>query len=381
MKIKLFVGILVLFCAVAISAVAAYFSVIGLAAMFAAAFLPVAIMGTVLESSKLVAAGWLHSNWHNPRVGRAHKAYLTGAILSLMVITSMGIYGYLARAHLEQSAPSAAVQIDIDQKQAQIDQLSAQRDQLLQQQKALNETVGSYLESGSANGASRFMRQQRNQQAELQEQIAAVNQQITAANVELVPLKKEVAGSEAKLGPLKYIAEHLGLKNPEAAVNIVILMLMFAFDPFAVVMMISGTITIGEWYRARREEEEKATAENHVSDEPNTPVEYDPEPEFVYPPSPAPMGTIDTPLWPLAPMIKEEPSQALDEPPEPLADPMDEEPLADESETPQLDARAQLVQLLNGRPELLGEIIQAVEEVRASHEDNEQKDIPWLDPK
>lgn len=252
MRMKLIVGCLVMACAVAISAVAAYFSVVGLAALFAAALIPVAIMGVVLEGSKLVAAGWLHANWKNPHVSRGHKAYLTAAVVSLMLITSMGIYGYLMKAHLEQTAPTSAIQVDIDHRQTQIDQLVIQRDQLIKQQTAINSTISGYLESGKASGASQFMRQQRGEQSRLESRITALNDQITEANVALAPFKKQIAGAEVELGQWKYLAKALNLKNPEAAIDLLIKLLMFAFDPLAVVMMISGTITLGEWAVARR---------------------------------------------------------------------------------------------------------------------------------
>lgn len=278
MRIKLIVGSLVLFCAIAISAVAAYFSVIGLAALFAAAFLPVAIMGVVLEGSKLVAAGWLHANWKNPHVSKPHKIYLTAAICSLMLITSMGIYGYLMKAHLEQAAPTSSIQVDVDQRQTQIDQLVIQRDQLIKQQAAINSTISGYLEGGKASGASQFMRQQRGEQARLENRITAVNEQITQANIALAPFKKQIAGSEVELGQWKYLAKALHLKNPESAIDVLIKLLMFAFDPLAVVLMISGTISIGEWARTRTEPKSMEDQITELAPEVNDETETEPEP-------------------------------------------------------------------------------------------------------
>lgn len=249
---KLYTGILVLVFAIAISAVAAYFSIVGLAALFSAAFLAVLIMGIVLEGSKLVTAGWLHANWSNPNVSRLHRLYLVIAVITLMAITSIGIFGFLSAAHLEQKAPAAGLQIEIDQYEDRVLQLTTQRDQLLQQQEQINKTVTSYLEGGQARGASQFMRQQRSERAALGAQIDAVNQEIMDLNSKLAPLKRDVAGVEAKLGPLKYIAETLGWDDPSSAVKIIILMLMLAFDPLAVILLISATITLGEWSRERR---------------------------------------------------------------------------------------------------------------------------------
>ena len=97
----MFIGILVLVTALAISAVAIYYSVVGLVAIFAAAAVPIMIMGGTLEIAKLVTAVWLHKYWHQAKWWL--KYYLVGAVVVLMFITSMGIFGFLSKAHIEQT--------------------------------------------------------------------------------------------------------------------------------------------------------------------------------------------------------------------------------------------------------------------------------------
>lgn len=253
MKSKLIVGIMLMIWAVLLSGLAGYVSIIGMVALFpAGGFTIVAIMA-LLESSKLLVAGWTHANWKNKLVPRWLKTYMVAAVITLMAITGIGVYGFMTKAHIEQNAPTATVQIDIDQKETALDQLEAQRGQLQTQQNQINETVSSYLEGGRAQGAGSFIRQQRAEQTRIQAEIRTLNDQITAANVELAPLRREIAGSEAKLGPLKATAELFGWKDPAGAVKFIILMLMFCFDPLAVGTMIAGTIMIGEYLRMRRE--------------------------------------------------------------------------------------------------------------------------------
>lgn len=98
----MFLGILTLLVALSISVIAAYYSIVGLTAIFAAAFLPIVLMGSVLEVGKLLATVWLHQNWK--RAPGAIKYYLTTAVVVLMFITSMGVFGFLSKSHIEQSA-------------------------------------------------------------------------------------------------------------------------------------------------------------------------------------------------------------------------------------------------------------------------------------
>lgn len=108
----MFFGILTLIAAIAISSVAIYYSVAGLAAIFAAAVIPIIIMGTTLEVSKLITVVWLHRYWHKATWWL--KTYLVTAVVVLMFITSLGIFGFLSKAHVEQTSQSVANQSRIE---------------------------------------------------------------------------------------------------------------------------------------------------------------------------------------------------------------------------------------------------------------------------
>ena len=114
----MFLIVITFICAIAISTVAIYYSVLGLAAIFAAAQLPIIVMGTVLEVSKLVTASWLYQNWRN--IPFLLKTYLTIAVVVLMLITSLGIFGFLSRAHIEQATPAADTVAKIERVNVQI---------------------------------------------------------------------------------------------------------------------------------------------------------------------------------------------------------------------------------------------------------------------
>jgi len=114
----MFLGLLTLLVAISISAIAAYYSILGLTAIFAAAFLPIILMGSVLEVGKILTTVWLHQNWK--RAPRVIKFYLTTAVVVLMFITSMGVFGFLSKAHIEQTALSVESNSQIERIESEI---------------------------------------------------------------------------------------------------------------------------------------------------------------------------------------------------------------------------------------------------------------------
>ena len=132
----MFIAILTLISALSISAVAIYYSVAGLAAIFAAAVVPIIIMGVVLEVGKLVTAVWLHRNWNNAVWWL--KSYLIVALIVLMFITSMGIFGFLSKAHVEQTsmtldqkASITSIESKIERSESKIDRWNTDLGRLL----------------------------------------------------------------------------------------------------------------------------------------------------------------------------------------------------------------------------------------------------------
>ena len=109
----MFLTLLTFLSAISISIIAAGYSIIGLATLFAGAAVPIIAMGTALEIGKLVSASWLYNNWRSSMVPKTLKAYLFSAIIVLIFITSMGIFGFLSKAHLDQVKPTSSNTIKV----------------------------------------------------------------------------------------------------------------------------------------------------------------------------------------------------------------------------------------------------------------------------
>jgi len=253
---------LALLSGLSISAVAVYYSVAGLISIFAAAAIPIAIMGIVLELSKLVATVWLKQNWFI--APRLIKAYLLIAVTILMVITSMGIFGYLSKAHLDQAVPTGDVVAKvalIDEKiKTERDNIDAARRALTQMDAQVDQMLG---RSETERGAERAVQIRRNQQKEraaLQADIAKAQKAIAALNVERAPVASELRKVEAEVGPIKYIAALLYGDNPdqnvlERAVRWVIILIVIIFDPLAVVLLLASQYSF-QYFRRVKEEQD-----------------------------------------------------------------------------------------------------------------------------
>lgn len=244
--------LLTLITALAISGIAAYFSIIGLAALFAAAFWPVVIMGTTLEVAKLVATAWLHQNWKNIKVSYLHKFYMFLAIVALMIITSVGIYGFLSKGHLEQDAPLKEVELQINQKRLSLEQIEQEKISNEKRLQILDKSLDVLLNNDRATQALTAKKQQEKERSEIRKLIDNSNQQASQLRLEILKLQQSTLDVEAKLGPIKYIAALFSWDDTGTAVRFVILILMFAFDPLAVVLVISATITLNQWNENRK---------------------------------------------------------------------------------------------------------------------------------
>lgn len=247
----MFIIIFTLLTALALSVIAAYFSVIGLMAIFAAAAIPIAVMGASLEAAKVVAASWVYRNWKTaPRVLRY---YLVASVIVLSLITSMGIFGYLSKAHLDQSLPSNDVQAKvslIDEKiNIEKDIVETNRKALKQFDDAVDQIMSRSEDSKGAERAVSLRRSQQKERAKLVQEIDAANKQIKLLNQEKAPFAAELRKIEVEVGPLKYIAALFYGDNPdtndlERAVRWVIITLIFVFDPLAILLLISANMSL-----------------------------------------------------------------------------------------------------------------------------------------
>ena len=271
---------------IAISAVAIYYSVLGLASIFSGAVLPIIIMGTILEISKLVSAWWLKANW-----GRAPvllKSYMLIATIVLMMITSMGIFGFLSKAHSDQSLATGDVgsQVAIYDEQIKIERENIANAQALIKQ--MDDAVTGIQANGSdreiklrdgrtyTRSAAELALQTRRSQAKDR---AALTQQIQEAQAKIVELQKQKAPIaaeqrkvEAEVGPIKYIAAFVYGDNPdqnllEKAVTWVIITIVFVFDPLAILLLLASQMSFGWWRDQKRLSEPQPQV--YVDDPPN----------------------------------------------------------------------------------------------------------------
>lgn len=277
-----------------VSAVAIYYSVAGLVAIFSAAVIPIIVMGVALEISKLAGTVWLKQNW--TRAPYFIRAYLLAAITILMLITSMGIFGFLSKAHSDQSLVSGDVQSKIavydDKIKTAKDNIDANRKALRQMDEAVDQVMGRSSDEKGADKAVQIRRAQQKERARLQSEIAAEQKIVAAVSQERAPIAAEVRKVEAEVGPIKYIAAFIYGDNPDAnilekAVTWVIIIIVVVFDPLAVILLLASQYSF-QWFRTQEEE----TPE--VVDEP-IPEEIEPEEEPIQNQS-APISSVHWPF-------------------------------------------------------------------------------------
>ena len=280
----MFLALITLLTSLVISGVSIYYSVSGLAAIFAAAAVPIIIMGASLEVGKLVTALWLHRNWKTAPL--ALKTYLMIATLVLMFITSIGIFGFLSRAHIEQTAGIGTVSTQIEQlnldirlEQDKIDnnrkiiaQLDTAVNNLLQgsaTQSQQTRTGNAQQASNLATQATRLRQQQNTERTKLQTEITEANNKIAELNRKKLELDQKIKNIETEVGPIKYIAQFVygteaGTNKDllEKAVTWLILIIIFVFDPLAVLLLIASQISWMEAtarWRAKRDAKQAST--------------------------------------------------------------------------------------------------------------------------
>jgi hypothetical protein len=275
-------GYFTLFVALLIEVVGAYYSITGLAAIFSGAVVPILIMGGSLEIGKVTAAVWLKNNWH--RASLQFKLYLLPAVTLLMFITSMGIFGFLSKAHNDQNLVSGDVQSKISIYDEKIktakENIEADRKQIKQMDDAVDQVMARSTTEGGADKSNAIRRSQARDRASLAKDIEANQKIISQLNNEAAPIRAEVRKVEAEVGPIKYIAKLIYGDNPDAnilekAVVWVIMMIVAVFDPLALVLILAAQQSI-RWARGEDQEElTKDEIEEIV--ELNPPKEVEPE--------------------------------------------------------------------------------------------------------
>ena len=240
-------GFSILATAILLSCVAAYYSVAGLTAIFSAATIPVIIMGGSLELGKIVATVWLHNNWR--RAPFLFKAYLVPAVAFLMLLTSMGIFGYLSKAHSDQSLVSgdavAKVAIYDEKISTAKDNIAMARKALKQMDESVDQVMGRSDDEKGADKAVALRRGQAKERARLLAEIEVEQRKVASLSEERAPLAAEFRKVESEVGPIKYIAALVYGDNPDAnvlerAVRLVIIMIVLVFDPLALTLILAA---------------------------------------------------------------------------------------------------------------------------------------------
>jgi len=253
--------ILTFISAISISVIAAGYSIIGLATIFAGAYVPIIAMGSALEVGKLVAASWLYNNWRNSLVPKTIKAYLTTAVLVLIFITSMGIFGFLSKAHLDSVQPQANFTIQtelIDKQIANQEKIISRAENTLTR---LDQALDKYIDMEYVTRGLKEREKQREERELLQKSINDAVSKISELQIQKSTIELDQQKIEAEVGPLKYIAELIygndAKDHFDEAVRYAIMVLIFVFDPLAVLLLIAANISLRTWRNDKRIKNEK----------------------------------------------------------------------------------------------------------------------------
>ena len=207
--------------------------------IFSGAALSIAVMASILEFGKIVSAAWLHYEWD--RINNLVRTYFTTAVVVLMLITSMGIFGFLSKAHIDASVTSDSYSLEasivdkrLDGKQLQLDNLTGRL-----------ENLDYVLQTSKPEDRNYVNRVQTNERNEINAQIDILVDEIVALNEQKMPILRQQLDQEAELGPVKYIADMIYGEEAEEyydnAVRWIILTIIFVFDPLAIMLLIVST--------------------------------------------------------------------------------------------------------------------------------------------
>ena len=264
----MFFGLLTLLVALAISTVAAYYSIVGLMAIFAGATTAIAIMGVVLEIGKLVCASWTFQNWKTSPF--TIRSYFIVAVIVLMLITSLGIFGFLSRAHIQQSSPTGLlverierIDLKVNQRQIQINRYQGRLD-------TLDQALQRYIELGAISKGLRKIGEMDNETALLKTKIEGLEGEIDSLSDEKYEFRNQLNLAMVEVGPIRYVAsmiyDEVNETQLEEAVRWIIILLIFVFDPLAVMLVIAANISLRDYRKERKMATRTVTVMPDLSD-------------------------------------------------------------------------------------------------------------------
>ena len=244
--------ILLFISGIAVSVVGAYYSILGLAALFAGAYWAVITMGVTLEVAKLVTVSWLYRNWNLDLLPQSIRAYLLSSVLMLMFITSIGIFGFLSKAHLDTAAPNTGNRLLVKNIERQID---SEKKAITGAQKIIDQ-LDTALDKVIDKDADKGLIERQKQTTErnrVNNIIANSSKKITDLSNQKLKYDKDQLAIDKEVGPFKYVAEILfgdaDDGNLDRAVRFIIICLILVFDPLAVLMLVAVNVSIKEYQR------------------------------------------------------------------------------------------------------------------------------------
>lgn len=240
------INYIALLTALALSAVSGFYSVYGLTTLFAAAFWPVVFMGGVLEIGKLVTASWLYNNWEiTPKI---LKYYLTTIVIVLMFISSMGTFGFLSKAHIEQSiklsntADASQIEIINSKINFEKDYVADLDKQILQ----IDSAISKLTDTGKAASSLKAANQERQNRDNLVLKKEEHVKNLSTLTSDRIRAEGDIKKAEAEVGPVKYVAELIYGENAkshfDSAVRAIIILIVLVFDPLAVMLLIAANV-------------------------------------------------------------------------------------------------------------------------------------------
>lgn len=251
------VSLLTLTMGICLSCVAGYFSVVGIGTIFSGAFLSAVIMAAVLETSKVVAASWLYRHWNIAPIPM--RIYMSIAIIVLVLITSMGIFGFLSKAHIDQTLQTGGnnnLRIETIERKIERQRRSiADSEKVLTQLDGAVEVLQKYDRIRGEDGALAVRASQAEERNSLNDTIANAYSEIESLQEKLIPLQKQQISLEAEIGPLKYIAQLIYGESYdlESSVRFIILVIVLVFDPLAITLILAGNTGISYHEKNKRQ--------------------------------------------------------------------------------------------------------------------------------
>ena len=250
----MFFGLFTLLVALLISTVAAYYSIVGLMAIFAGAKLAIAVMGIVLEIGKLVVASWTYNNWKTCPL--SIRSYFIVSVVVLMFITSLGIFGFLARAHIEQSSPTILLEERIERIDLKIVQKNTQIKRYQTRLDILDKALLRYIELGAITKGLTKIGEKDVETEILKTKISTLESEIDGLADNKYELKNKLNLAMVEVGPIRYVAsmiyDEVNETQLEEAVRWIIILLIFVFDPLAVMLVIAANISLRDYRKERK---------------------------------------------------------------------------------------------------------------------------------